>query len=157
MGRSLPIQEPLQSQGKSKRAIRTQFAALCFRKKKGEDQVLLVTSRRSKRWILPKGWPEFDMTPADAAAKEAWEEGGVRGRVYNQCLGVYSYLKQRDGETDKPCLAMVYPLQVKTVKSRYPEKRQRKRSWFALDEAANLVDEPELKSILRSFAPKKLR
>ncbi|MEL7345614.1 MAG: NUDIX hydrolase, partial [Pseudomonadota bacterium] len=73
--------------------MRTQFGALCWRIKNGETRILLVTSRRTKRWILPKGWPLHGATPAKAATREAWEEAGARGKARPICLGIYSYLK----------------------------------------------------------------
>ena len=68
-------QLPISLRGAAKSDVRTQFAALCYRIKRGKVQVLLVTSRRTKRWIVPKGWPMEGRTPADSAAQEAWEEG----------------------------------------------------------------------------------
>ena len=77
--------------GGQKDELRIQFAALCWRGKRGKLQVLLITSRGSKRWIIPKGWPMEGKTPAASALVEAWEEGGVVGQARGQGLGVYSY------------------------------------------------------------------
>jgi 8-oxo-dGTP pyrophosphatase MutT (NUDIX family) len=101
--------------------VRTQFAALCYRIREDETQVLLVTSRASKRWILPKGWPMEGETPAMAALTEAYEEGGVVGRASNVCLGLYSYTKVMDDGTDLPCAVSVFPVRVKRLKKAYPE------------------------------------
>ncbi|MEM1302154.1 MAG: NUDIX hydrolase [Pseudomonadota bacterium] len=136
-----------------KRQVRSQFAALPFRMTDDGFQVMLVTSRTRKRWIIPKGWPEQNMTPAQSAEKEAFEEGGVRGKAYDLCLGVYSYAKLMDDGTLIPCLGMVYPLRVKTVVNKYPEQSQRRRKWFSPKKAASLVDERELKKIIKSFDP----
>ena len=80
-----PFQTPLRIGGAVKSESRTQFGALCFRRSKTQKagvELLLVSSRDTGRWIIPKGWPMDRETPAAAAAMEAWEEAGVRGRVY---------------------------------------------------------------------------
>jgi len=143
--------------GRSKRGLRTQFAALCFRIRDGQTQVLLITSRTRKRWILPKGWPMDGRSPAQAAKQEAWEEAGATGRAYPQCLGVYHYRKTSGPEKGLPCLAAVFPLRVKKLRKTFPERNQRRRKWFSLAEAAERVSEPELKVILASFDPKSLK
>lgn len=150
-------QLPLTLRAARKSDVRTQFAALCFRIVKDKPQILLVTSRGSKRWILPKGWPMTGATPAEAAETEAWEEAGVKGRVFGLCIGLYSYLKESDDGPDLPCVACVYPVKVKSLAEDYPEAGQRKRVWVSPKKAARMVAEPELRQILRSFDPKILR
>ena len=88
-----------------KRGVRTQFGALCWRKRADDVEVLLVTSRRRQRWILPKGWPLDNKTPAKAALAEAWEEGGVEGKVKEVCLGIYSYNKELEDGSRHRCPA----------------------------------------------------
>ena len=148
-----PSQLPLEVDASLKRQVRSQFAALPFRLGDNGIEVLLVTSRNTKRWILPKGWPEDGMTPASSAAKEAYEEGGVTGKVYDLCLGVFSFSKLTREEVIVPCVGLVYPLKVKKVHSGYPEKKERRRKWFSPKKAAGLVHQPELKQIIKSFDP----
>ncbi|MEL6700536.1 MAG: NUDIX hydrolase [Pseudomonadota bacterium] len=148
---------PLSFGALDKRQARSQFAALPFRVVDGNVQIMLVTSRRTKRWIIPKGWPEDGMTPARSAAKEAWEEGGAKGRVYDLCLGVYSYAKTVGDADDLPCLALVYPFKVKKTERDYPERKQRRRKWFTQKQAANRVNEPELKRLIKTFDPAQLK
>lgn len=136
---------------------RTQYAALCYRTHKSTPEILLITSRTTRRWIVPKGWPMPDRTPAEAALQEAYEEAGVRGTVSNRCIGVFSYMKNISDGIDIPCVAMVFPVQVKTLTSRFPERKQRRREWFSRKKAAALVQEPELADLLRNFDPRKLR
>lgn len=150
-------QKPISLGDAAKRDVRTQFAALPFRIVQDKVQVMLVTSRGTKRWILPKGWPMDGLTPAQSAAEEAFEEAGVRGKPYDVCLGVYSYNKMIDGGPDLPCLAMVFPLKVKRVFSDYPEKNQRRRKWLPLKRAAEKISEPELRAILKNFDPRLLK
>ncbi|PTX56947.1 8-oxo-dGTP pyrophosphatase MutT (NUDIX family) [Litoreibacter ponti] len=139
-------------EGSRKRDVRTQFGALCFRVNEGRTQVLLITSRTSKRWIIPKGWPMARMTPAEAAATEAFEEGGVEGKTYNICLGLYSYTKLMGArEEDLPCAVSVFPVKVQKVHKDWPEAKERKRRWFTIKKAASLVREPELRKIIKNF------
>ena len=137
----------------SKRDVRTQFAALCYRVHNDETQILLVTSRQSGRWIIPKGWPMEGETPAQSAATEAYEEAGVEGKTYNVCLGLYSYTKIMDGTDDLPCAVSVFPVKVKKVLKSYPEAKERRRKWFSVKKAASRVREPELRKILKHFDP----
>ncbi|MEM7296487.1 MAG: NUDIX domain-containing protein, partial [Pseudomonadota bacterium] len=98
------FQLPLAVSGVKKRQARSQFGALCYRVTDNRVQILLVTSRRRKRWIIPKGWPEWGQTPAEAAATEALEEGGVKGQVSDAPLGIYSYVKIVDKSERLPCI-----------------------------------------------------
>ena len=145
-------QQPMLLSSYGKREVRTQFGALCWRERKDEVQVLLVSSRRSGRWILPKGWPMHGQTPADAAATEAWEEGGVRGKVSPVCLGIYSYHKIQ-GSAALPCVVAVFPLKVTREAAKWPESHERKRRWVSRKKAATLVDEPELQRLIKDFDP----
>lgn len=146
-------QAPLRMRTARKRDVRSQFAALCYRVHKDEVQVLLITSRASRRWIIPKGWPMPGETPAQAAATEAFEEAGAVGKSFNVCLGIYSYTKVMDDEDDLPCVVSVFPIKVKKLKSEYPEAKERRRRWFSLKKAAARVREPELRKILKHFDP----
>ena len=132
--------------------LRTQFAALCYRIKDDKLQFCIVTSRRSKRWIVPKGWPIHGETPMDAAATEAFEEAGVRGKIYPRPIGVFSYYKVRS-QDELPCMAVVYPLKVKKILKRWPEDRERERKWVSRKKAAQMVDNPELSVIIQTFNP----
>jgi 8-oxo-dGTP pyrophosphatase MutT (NUDIX family) len=132
--------------------LRTQFAALCYRIKDDKLQFCIVTSRRSKRWIVPKGWPMHGETPMDAAATEAFEEAGVRGKIYPRPIGVFSYYKVRS-QDELPCMAVVYPLKVKKILKRWPEDRERERKWVSRKKAAQMVDDPELSVIIQTFNP----
>jgi len=91
-------------------------------------------------------------TPADAAATEAFEEAGVRGKIGTIPVGVFSYYKTRS-EDELPCLAVVYPLRVKKVLAKWPEKKERRRKWVSRKKAATMVTDPELSVILAKFRP----
>jgi len=150
-------QTPIQLQDASKSDVRTQFAALCYRVKEGKVQVMLITSRQSGRWIIPKGWPMDGKTPGESALAEAWEEAGVKGKVMGRSLGLFSYHKDIDTNLEMPCVAMVYPVKVKSMAKKYPEKGQRKRKWLSPKKAASKVTEPELAHILKVFDPEFLQ
>ena len=132
--------------------LRTQFAALCYRIKNKKVQFCLVTSRRSGRWIVPKGWPLNGQTPMDAAAAEAFEEAGVRGKIELRPIGVFSYYKVHF-KNELPCIAVVYPLRVKKVLHTWPEQKERDRRWLSRKKAAALVDNAELSQIILQFQP----
>lgn len=133
----------------------TQYAALCYRQdEKGITRVLLITSRDTGRWVIPKGWPIAGKSAASSAAQEAFEEAGVQGVADDHCIGVYSYGKVLGSKKIVPCVVAVYPLRVTDLKSSFPEKGQRKLKWFKPEVAATKVAEPELAVILAAFDPK---
>ena len=128
---------------------RTQYGALCWRLHRGKVEVLLVTSRDTGRWIIPKGWPISGLTPADTAAREAWEEAGVQGAVEpSGDLGAYGYAKVMTPTQAIPCSVQVYGLRVAALKDKFPERKQRRRKWFGVEKAARKVAEPELRALL---------
>jgi 8-oxo-dGTP pyrophosphatase MutT (NUDIX family) len=132
-----------------------QYAALCYRRsaKTNEIEVLLVTSRDTGRWIIPKGWPMKGKKPHRAAAIEAWEEAGVNGKVRKKAFGYYTYLKGTKSQPI-PVAAAVYLLRVETLDDGFREVGQRKREWVSCDEAARRVREPELKTLLLGLPAK---
>ena len=145
-------QLPLKLRVGGKTDVRTQFAALCYRWHKGELQVCIVTSRRSRRWILPKGWPMHKQTPADAAATEAWEEAGVKGQAHDVCLGAYAGEKKL-ARGLAPVVVMVYPVAVTRVHDKWPERKERKRKWLSPKKASKRLTEPALRRIVAQFDP----
>jgi len=124
-----------------------QSAVVPYRLVGGALQVLLITSRRGKRWTVPKGVVEPTMTPADSAAKEAFEEAGIRGELAKKPLGAFEYEKW--GGT---CLVEVYALHVREVLDEWPESDRRRRRWLDLATAMDEVGWVELRSILRALA-----
>lgn len=130
---------------------RNQFGALCWRMHRGRVEVLLITSRDTGRWVIPKGWPMPGKTACEAAAQEAWEEAGVRGQAAATAVGIYSYDKARKVKDALPCVVSVYPLRVEALAARFPERKERRRRWFAAAAAARLVAEPELRAMLMAL------
>ncbi len=144
---------PIRMTTSQKRDVRTQFGALCYRVVDDRLQVLLITSRRTGRWILPKGWPMPGITPVEAAMREAWEEAGVIGRARGNCLGIYSYIK-RDHAGRMPCVVAVFAVKVQSLRRDFPEAGQRNRKWFSRKKAAKLLGEPELRRLVLGFDPR---
>ncbi len=132
---------------------RVQYAALCWKEAEGGLQVLLITSRNTGRWIIPKGWPMPGLAPEAAAAQEAWEEAGVEGVVNPVCLGRYGYQKVLSVDCQVPCAVGVFGLRVLRLADKFPEVSERNRAWFRVTEAAELVQEPELSHLIASFVP----
>ena len=134
------------------RSKRVQVAALCYKMTDDGMKVLLITSRGTGRWIVPKGWPIEGKNGPESALQEAWEEAGVsRADIEEEPMGYYDYAKGLDNGLSIPIEAQVYMTRVRELKSAYPEVDQRERRWFTPAEAADLVDEPDLKAILRSL------
>lgn len=132
-------------------APRSQYGALCWRMHRGRVEVLLITSRDTGRWVIPKGWPMPGKSAPEAAMQEAWEEAGVRGEGSATAVGLYSYDKTRKVKDALPCVVSVYPLRVEALAARFPERSQRRRRWFAAAEAARRVEEPELRALLTAL------
>ena len=129
-----------------------QYAALCYRRKKGVVEILLITSRGTGRWILPKGWAMKKESEPGTAAQEAYEEAGVVGQIDPTALGTFEFDKWVHG-MPVPCTVQVYPLKVERLDDDFPEKDQRQRKWFSIEEAAAKVDEPQLQDLIKSFCP----
>ncbi|MGA0606213.1 NUDIX hydrolase [Phenylobacterium sp. VNQ135] len=135
------------------REPKTQYAALPWRRTPAGVEVLLITSRETKRWVIPKGWPIKKLKPPASAAQEAMEEAGVAGPTSRKAIGVYHYDKRlRSGRTQH-VRVLVFALEVAELKDAWPEQHQRERRWATPAEAAGLVDEKELKKLLAGFAP----
>ena len=117
----------------------------------GMPEILLVTSRDTGRWVVPRGNPILGLPPHRAAAQEAYEEAGVRGEVASDPVGSYRYEKRRKDGSLVPAEVHLFRLEVLELLDDWPERRQRERRWFAPEEAAAAVDEPQLKALLLRF------
>jgi 8-oxo-dGTP pyrophosphatase MutT (NUDIX family) len=136
------------------REPRTQFAALPWRVgPSGELEILLITSRETRRWVIPKGWPIKNMGSAKSAAQEAFEEAGVRGKVRKRPVGTYAYDKRLKNGRLQHVRVAVFALAVDSEAEAYPELGQREKRWVSAVDAARLVEEPELMVLLATFRP----
>ncbi|OCW58901.1 NUDIX hydrolase [Hoeflea olei] len=132
--------------GKRKR----QAAAAVFRGSGDSRELMLITSRDTGRWIVPKGWIERGEDGAAAALREAWEEAGVTGRIMTGGpVGHYRYVKQRPRRGDAVCDVDVYLVLLGEQSGHWPEKGERRRKWFPVASAIGLIGEEGLKDVIR--------
>jgi 8-oxo-dGTP pyrophosphatase MutT (NUDIX family) len=147
-----PVVDP--EPDKKWRKPRRQIGALPFRvDDQGQLRVMLITSRETRRWVIPKGWPMRGLKPHRAAEREAYEEAGLKGLIGKVAVGVYAYEKRLANGLAVPCQVSVFPLQVTSQRRRWPERGQRDGRWFSPEEAADLVHEEGLQHLLRGFKP----
>lgn len=129
-----------------------QAAALVWRRAgKKKVEVLLVTSRGTGRWVLPKGWIEGGESTADAAIREAWEEAGVEGEITADPFGTYAYGKIEADGSVIPCHVTVYALEMTRQARNWPEQGERTRKWVSAAKASSLVEEDGLAALLDAF------
>ncbi|MFT2215532.1 NUDIX hydrolase [Rhizobium giardinii] len=129
-----------------------QVGAICFRTGlQGSIEVLLVTTRETGRWTIPKGWAIKGLKSHEAAEREAWEEAGVKGKARKSPLGYFTYLKTLDDGTKVPSLVEVHLVEVKKAFTRFPESKERSIEWLSPVAAAARVSVPELKGLLMSL------
>lgn len=130
---------------------RVQYAALPYRvRRDGEVQIRLITSRETRRWVVPKGWPIKGLTPPKTAAREAYEEAGLIGVVSREPMGSYTYEK-RLGSRSVLCDVLLFPLKVKRLLQKWPERFQRYGFWFSVETAAAAVQEEDLAALILAF------
>jgi 8-oxo-dGTP pyrophosphatase MutT (NUDIX family) len=136
-------------------ARRLQYAALPYRRSTGHrPEFMLVTSRDTRRWIIPKGWPKKGKSPHRSAAHEAFEEAGVLGAIGRRPVGSFAYAKRLKNGGAVECEVRVFPLQVKRQRKEWPEKQERRVKWLSASKAAEKVKDPVLSKIIRRMARK---
>jgi 8-oxo-dGTP pyrophosphatase MutT (NUDIX family) len=134
---------------------RLQYAALPYRRSIGQRaEFMLVTSRETRRWIIPKGWPKKGKSPRRSAAREAFEEAGVLGTVGRRPVGSFSYEKRLKNGGSVECKVRVFPLEVKRQRKEWPEKQERRVKWLSASKAAARVKDPVLSKIIGRVARK---
>jgi 8-oxo-dGTP pyrophosphatase MutT (NUDIX family) len=132
----------------------TQYGVLAYRMSEGgEPMILLVTSRETRRWVIPRGNPVVGLPPPLSAAEEAWEEAGVKGETSFQEIGSYRYRKRRRFGS-VPAEVFVYPFRVTEELDEWPEQSERERRWFRRAEAAEAVEEADLADLISAFNPR---
>jgi 8-oxo-dGTP pyrophosphatase MutT (NUDIX family) len=130
---------------------RIQVAAMPWRLTKNGVEILLVTSRGTGRWVIPKGWPEGREALHDAAAREAVEEAGVAGSISSRDIGRFYYAKKLPSGMEWRCEVVVFPMEVDRLADKWPEKKKRTRRWFTPAQAAGLVEERDLGELISGF------
>jgi len=144
------FRHPGEARQKLKKKPKRQSAAAIFRGTGENCELLLITSRDTGRWIVPKGWIEDDEDGAAAAIRETWEEAGLIGEALpGGPVGRYRYIKQRARRSDALCDVDVYLLKLLEERDHWPERDERRRKWFPVATAIGLVAEEELKDVIR--------
>jgi 8-oxo-dGTP pyrophosphatase MutT (NUDIX family) len=134
-------------------APRVQYAALPWRlDADGRVEIMLITSRETRRWVIAKGWPIGGLEPCASAAREAFEEAGVVGETWEEAVGSYFYEKRLKTGRLQPVTVEVFPLRVDHELPEWPEKGQREKRWFSAAAASELVHERQLQALIRAFA-----
>jgi 8-oxo-dGTP pyrophosphatase MutT (NUDIX family) len=136
---------------KTDRTGDTQYAALPYRASSKGMEVMLLTSRETGRWVIPKGWPMIGRKPHQVAAIEARQEAGVTGVIGKHPIGAYHYTKQLTDGEERLCEVVVFPLRVVLETVRWREMAERQRVWFPKDVAAALVNEGGLALIIEEW------
>lgn len=130
-----------------------QVAALPWRQGESGVEVMMITSRETRRWVIPKGGRMVGKTDPQAAAQEAYEEAGVQGEILDTPMGHFRYGKRLKTGVVQACLVTVYPLEVLIQLGAWPEDLQRERRWMLQGEAAEAVHEDDLAQLIRDFRP----
>jgi 8-oxo-dGTP pyrophosphatase MutT (NUDIX family) len=120
----------------------------------GEIEILLITSRETRRWVVPRGNPIAGLTPADSAAQEAFEEAGISGEVRTDLLGRYRYEKRRASGAVDEAEVELFAMRVSEVLDEWPERAERERRWFAWRDAATAVAEADLAALIEALGQK---
>ena len=133
-------------------AIVLQSGALPWRlKRRKKPEVMLVTGRRSGRWMIPKGWPVAGKSLAASAAQEAFEEAGIKGKIADQPIGKFRHVKQHILFGRLEVDIVVHPMAVERELGDWPERGERNRKWFGVSDAAKRVDSEELAKLIAAF------
>ena len=138
---------------RSGRSETRQVAALPWRVGERDVEFLMITSRETRRWVIPKGGRMAGKTDPEAAALEAMEEAGVQGAISTTAVGAFRYAKRLKSGQDRLCVVAVYPLKVLIQLGVWPESTERERRWMTRDEAAASVHEPDLARLIVAFQP----
>ncbi len=146
MPRPTPMPSPIEDSEENYENPHRQSSVLPYRLGDGGLEILLITSYRKKRWIIPKGIVEPDMSPEESAAKEALEEAGCEGTVHSERIGSYTYKKWGG-----VCEVEVFPMRVETVHDTWLEADERDRTWVPANEAAERIGHKKLRSIVKKF------
>jgi 8-oxo-dGTP pyrophosphatase MutT (NUDIX family) len=147
------LEYAMSNAGKKTSARRLQYGALPYRISSGrQTEFMLLTSRETRRWIIPKGWPKKGKSPHRSAAREAFEEAGVLGAVGRRPVGSFSYEKRLKNGGSVECEVRVFPLEVRRQSKEWPEKQERRVKWLSASKAVEKVKDRALSKIIRRVA-----
>lgn len=134
-----------------RRPARLQIAALCHRMREGKVEVLLVTSKSTRRWILPKGWPILSRRAHRTAAIEAFEEAGVTGKVHKNPFASFSSYKGGEAGLKLRTEILVFLVDVESEAEEFPDSAERDVRWVSIKEAVRMTSEPGLIDVFRKL------
>jgi 8-oxo-dGTP pyrophosphatase MutT (NUDIX family) len=123
-----------------------QSGVIPFRGSLKQLEILLITSRNNKRWIIPKGLIEPGLSPEDSTLQEAYEEAGIRGQIVGALLGEYQYRKWGG-----VCNVSVFAMKVTEILESWPESSIRSRQWYKLEDSLAKIREKELKNLIKKL------
>ncbi|OSP55791.1 NUDIX hydrolase [Pseudoruegeria sp. SK021] len=130
------------------RPKKLQVAALCYRGDGADREYLLISSRDTGRWVIPKGWPIRGLELNETALQEAWEEAGVQNSTAStDPIGAFSYSKRQPSGWSIPVRIQVFSVRVHDLADEFPEAHERTRIWVKAKDAAKMVQEVDLKAI----------
>jgi 8-oxo-dGTP pyrophosphatase MutT (NUDIX family) len=132
-------------------SIILQAGAIPFRLEAGILRVLLITSRGTGKWVIPKGWIEPGASAAQAAAQEAYEEAGITGFIDETPLGAFTYRKRLNSGVRKPALVEVFALQVERQRKNWPERGERRCKWVDVPAALSLIEYPGMTPLFQTL------
>jgi uncharacterized protein len=145
----------LRAASTAKDSLINQIAALPYRTDAASPanplRIMLITSRETKRWVLPKGNLIKGLSAHQAAEHEAFEEAGITGVISQTPIGIYPYFKRIPNQAAVPMEVTVFPLLVMDQADDWPERQERETSWFSQADAAAAVEEAELAALILSF------
>ncbi|GAB0113494.1 NUDIX hydrolase [Acidisoma sp. C75] len=136
---------------RSQREGDIQYGALPYRPGPRGVEILLITSRETRRWVIPKGWPMAGKKPYRVAEIEAFQEAGVKGVIARAAIGSYPYTKLLPDGEQRLCLVDVFPLRVTLEAAKWREQAERERAWFPVEAAVERVDEGGLALLLDAW------
>ena len=139
------------------RSGHTQYAALPYRVGSDGLKILLITSRGSGRWIIPKGWPIAGLSPSKSAAREALEEAGVTGNISADGIGTYRYDKRFSDGTLQHCDVEVFALEVLVERDKWPEQHERRREWLSVEDASARISEAVVRPLMQKLSEQLMR
>jgi 8-oxo-dGTP pyrophosphatase MutT (NUDIX family) len=126
-----------------------QSGVIPYRWTNSELEILLITSMKKKKWIIPKGYIEFNLSAFESAKKEAFEEAGILGA--NETIELGSFINQKSIGV---CHVIVFAMEVIKILDEYPERDKRKRKWFNLKDASANIGVPSISSMILSLETK---
>lgn len=123
-----------------------QSGIIPFRRQGDHIEILLITNKKKDKWGIPKGLVEERLSASESAQKEAFEEAGIYGKIYKPSLGKYS-IRKWDGK----CRIKVFAMEVTQILDRWPEDILRRRQWYSVEEAAGMVKNNKLKTMIQGL------